>query len=276
MKTDLANKVCLVTGGTQGIGLAMVQALAEQGAVVYACGRTPDNLHKAQALIRPFPYASRVHLSQCDITDRPALESWIMTAYEERGRVDILINNAAYTRWQHLTHMTVEEVDLTLQTGFMAMVVSIKTVLPFMQQAGGGWIINIGSITGNIFVGGASAAYAAAKAAIDGFTQTLTIELQDTPIQVMLVRLGAVGGTDFFKKHVGLERMPRLNDFLPVLTPPQVAQGVIWAIHKKQTILTLPRIHKLMYPVFVLFPRLSRWLARLGGTAQRNYAQTLW
>jgi len=276
MKTDLANKVCLVTGGTQGIGLALVQALAEQGAVVYACGRTPDNLHKAQNLIRPLPYAHHVHLSQCDITDRPALESWIMTAYKERGRIDILINNAAYTRWQHLTDMTVEEVEMTLQTGFMAMVVGIKTVLPMMQQAGGGWIINIGSITGNIFVGGASAAYAAAKAAMDGFSQTLAIELRDTPIQVMLVRLGAVGGTDFFKKHVGLERMPRLNDFIPMLTPPQVAQSVIRAIHKKQTLVTLPGIHKLMHLIFVLFPGLSRWLARLGGTARRNYAQTQW
>lgn len=276
MKTDLANKVCLVTGGTQGIGLALVQALAEQGAVVYACGRSLDNLRKAQDLIRSLPYAHHVHMNQCDITDRPALETWIMNAYQAGGRVDILINNAAYTRWQHLADMTIEETELTLQTGFMAMVVGIKTVLPLMQKANGGWIINIGSITGNIFVGGASAAYAAAKAAMDGFSQTLAIELRGTPIHVMLVRLGAVGGTDFFKKHVDLERMPRLSDFIPMLTPPQVAQSVIRAIHKKQTLVTLPGIHKLMHLIFVLFPGLSRWLARLGGTAQRNYAQTQW
>lgn len=273
MKDWLQGQVCLVTGGTQGIGLALVQALAAEGAVVYGCGRSADNLRLAQDTIRPRPYASQVFLSQCDITDRPALEAWIMAVYRERGRIDILINNAAYTRWEDLADMTLAEIDLTMQTAFGATAAAIKTVLPLMHQAQSGHIVNIGSTTGNIFVGGASAAYAAAKAAIDGFTQTLQVELRGSPLHIMLVRLGAVGGTDFFKKHVALDRMPRVSDLVPVLTPEQVAKGVIRGLQKRQTILTMPGIYKILYYIFVLSPRLSRWLARIGGTTQRNYAQ---
>lgn len=273
MKGQMIGKVCLVTGGTQGIGLAMVQALAEEGAVVYGCGRSASNLRLAQDSLRPLPYADRVFLSQCDITDRPALEKWIMDVYAERGRIDILINNAAYTRWEDLNKMTLAEIDLTMATAFGATAAAIKTVLPLMQQAQSGHIVNIGSTTGSIFVGGASAAYTAAKAAIDGFTQTLQVELRNSPLHIMLVRIGAVGGTDFFKKHVGLNRMPRMSDIVPALTPTQVAQGVLRGLHKRQAIVTMPGIYKLLYLVFVLFPRLSRWLARTGGTTRRNYAQ---
>ncbi len=273
MKAWLQGKVCLVTGGTQGIGLALVQALAEEGAVVYGCGRSASNLLLAQDTIRPLPYARQVFLSQCDITDRPALEKWIMAVYRERGRIDILINNAAYTRWEDLDNMALAEIDLTMQTAFGATAAAIKTVLPLMHQAQSGHIVNIGSTTGNIFVGGASAAYAAAKAAIDGFTQTLQVELRGSPIHIMLVRLGAVGGTDFFKKYVALHRMPRVSDLVPVLTPEQVAKGVIRGLQKQQAIVTMPGIYKILYYIFVLSPRLSRWLARLGGTTRRNYAQ---
>lgn len=273
MKAWLQGKVCLVTGGTQGIGLALLQALAEEGAMVYGCGRSASNLLLAQDTIRPLPYARQVFLSQCDITDRPALEKWIMAVYRERGRIDILINNAAYTRWEDLDNMALAEIDLTMQTAFGATAAAIKTVLPLMHQAQSGHIVNIGSTTGNIFVGGASAAYAAAKAAIDGFTQTLQVELRGSPIHIMLVRLGAVGGTDFFKKYVALHRMPRVSDLVPVLTPEQVAKGVIRGLQKQQAIVTMPGIYKILYYIFVLSPRLSRWLARLGGTTRRNYAQ---
>ncbi len=271
-----AGKVCLVTGGTQGIGLALVQRLAQEGAIVYGCGRSAANLHLAQEQIKTWPTADHIHLSQCDITDRPALEQWLMGAYEARGRVDILINNAAFTRWENFTEMSLDEIDLTLETGFGAAAASTKIVLPLMLQAGSGHIVNIGSTTGNIFVGGASAAYTAAKAAIDGFTQTLQVELYTTPLHVMLVRIGAVGGTDFFKKHVSLQRMPRASDLVPVLTPPQVADGVLRGLNRRQAIVTLPRLYKLLFPLFVLAPGFSRWLARTGGRTTRNYAHVPW
>ncbi len=272
----LQQKVCMVTGGTQGIGWALVQALADEGAMVYACGRSAANLHLAQEAARSLPYAGRLHLTQCDVSDRPALEQWLNQVYTERGRIDILINNAAFTRWENFNTMSQAEIDLTMQTAFGATATSTKIVLPLMQQAGSGHIVNIGSTTGNIYVGGASAAYTAAKAAIDGFTQTLQVELVGGPVHIMLVRIGAVGGTDFFKKHVALNRMPRVSDIVPMLTPPQVAQGVLRGIHQQRAIVTMPGIYRLLYPIFVLAPGFSRWLGRVGGQTQRDYGGVKW
>jgi len=268
----LEGQVCIVTGGTQGIGWAIVQTLAAHGAVVYACGLSRRNLEQAEAERATLPATATIHLSQCDVTDRAAYTAWLEEIYRQTGRLDILVNNAAFVRWTDVEEMSIEEAERTMRVAYDALVYGIKTVLPYMRETGRGYIVNIGSIAGNIYVGGASAAYAAAKAAVDAYTQTLQVELRDTAIHVILVRLGTVAGTDFFKEHVSYTRMPRLLDFLPYTTPPQVAQAIVRAIHRRREIVTLPRYLTLLRLLFVLAPRFSRWLASLGGHGRRHYA----
>src|SRR5690606_7775820 len=113
-----------------------------------------------------------------------------------------LVNNAMYTRWQDVTETPVEDAERMMQTAYNAMVYGVSTVLPLMLRARRGWIINMGSSAGRIFVGSASASYAAAKAAIDGYSQTLAVELRNSPLKVILVRPATVAGTDFFRKNV--------------------------------------------------------------------------
>jgi NADP-dependent 3-hydroxy acid dehydrogenase YdfG len=163
-----------------------------------------------------------------------------------------------------------------MDVAYRGMVYSIKTVLPWMQAAGKGHIVNIASSAGRVLVLGLSAAYASCKAAIDAYTQILQEELKGTSIHVLLVRPAIVGGTQFFAKHVPPASMPRMADFVPYLTPPEVADGVLRALRKRQRILDIPGFLPLFYLAFDLTPGLLRWLMSLGGGAHTDFGKSTW
>ncbi|MBE2222260.1 MAG: SDR family oxidoreductase [Anaerolineae bacterium] len=265
-----------MTGGTQGIGWATVQALAAQGATVYACGYSVGSLERAEAERQTLPWGVQIHLSRCDVTDRVAYEDWLDAVWGENGRLDILINNAAYVQWDDVLDMSTEQALYTMRVGYEGMVTGIRKVLPWMLSANQGHIVNVGSITARIIVRGSSAAYTATKAAIDAYTVTLQMELAATPIHATLVRLGTVGGTDFFKQHVDPARTPKLNKYLPALTPPKVADAILKAIDNKQRILTLPRYLGPLSVIYQLAPGFSRWLADQGWGTHPKYGEKAW
>jgi len=273
MGSRFQNQVCVVTGGTQGIGWTLTRALADEGARVYACGFSQSSLDKAEAERTTLATAAQIHPSLCDVTDRAVYEAWLEDIWAKNGRIDLLIHNAAFVRWADVTEMSIEEALRTMRVGYDGMVIGTKAVLPRMQAAGRGHIVNIGSIAGRAFVGGASAAYAATKAAIDAYTQTLHAELANSPVNATIVRLGTVAGTDFFRKHVSNERMPPFTQFLPALTPDRVATAVLNTIVKKQQILTLPRYLELLTFVYNLSPHFARWLAQMGGPNRKDYSR---
>lgn len=266
----------VVTGGAQGIGWALVQALAARGARVYGCSYSQASVEQALAQKAALPQAAQIHLTRCDVTDQAAVAAWIGEVAAENGRIDLLINNAAYVRWADVLEMPVSEAAYTMRVGYDGMVHTIKATLPLMQAAGSGHIVNIGSVAGRAFVGGASAAYAATKAAIDAYTQILQVELQGSPVCATIVRLGTVGGTDFFKKHVSNERMPPFMRFVPALTPPQVATAVLQAVERRREIVTLPRYLSLLTFIYTLSPRFARRVAQIGGRDETDYANVDW
>jgi NAD(P)-dependent dehydrogenase (short-subunit alcohol dehydrogenase family) len=272
MKKRLPGRVCVVTGGTQGIGWAIVNALAQEGAQVYACGLSAQSVARADRERNRLPWADAIRLAQCDVSARTVYEGWLDSVVAQAGRVSVLVHNAAFTRWTDVMEMPVEEALTSMHVAYNGMVFGIKRLVPHMLATGGGSIVNIGSITGSIYVGGASAAYSAAKAAVEAYTRTLQVEMEKAPIHVTLMRLGTVAGTDFFGKHVDYRRMPRLLDFLPYLTVTQVADGVIEAIVEKKEVVTMPSYLRPLQIVYTVAPRFSRWLAHHGGSGKRDYA----
>lgn len=275
MQPGFEDKICLITGGAQGIGWAMTQAFAKRKAKVYACDISVENIQRARQELATKPDLTEyIVFQQCDVANRAAVEQWITAIYQTHQRIDILINNAAFTRWEDEDKISIEDTEKMMQVGFNGMLYGVKTVLPLMKGRGSGHIVNIGSSSGKVFAGGASAGYAAAKAALDGYTQVLQGELQKSPITLTLIRFGAVGGTDFFRKNVSSQRLPRLADFAPYLTPPQAAEGVIQAIVKKQAIANIPPFLKSFYILFELFPDALRGMMR--GTSQRDYGAVQW
>ncbi|MFD9333154.1 SDR family NAD(P)-dependent oxidoreductase [Streptomyces sp. NPDC060028] len=268
----LKGSVCLVTGGAQGIGLAITRALARHGARVHVAALTPDHLQSAAAELEEAGLGGLVTFHHVDVSDRAAFERCIADVHTGAGRLDILVNNAAFTQWRDVADMSVEDAEKTMRTGYDAMVYGTKAVLPLMHAAGRGHIVNMGSAAGVVFVKGPSAAYAAAKAAINAYTQILSGELTGTHLHAMLVRPGTVGGTEFFGRHVPSQRMPRLADFLPVSTPEHVADAIIEGILKRRTIVDVPGYLPAMYRAYAMAPGLLRTVTALGGPARRNYA----
>ncbi|WP_438483827.1 SDR family NAD(P)-dependent oxidoreductase [Streptomyces sp. S186] len=272
----LTGATCLVVGGAQGIGWAVAVAMADHGATVHVCDVSEDSLARATEETARLPWPERLVLAECDATDRGALERWITAGHQSAGRVDVLVNNAAFVRWEPLEIMSVEDAERTMATAYGATLYATKAVLPLMRAAGRGHIVTVGSSVGRVHVKGPSAAYAAAKAALEAFTAILQIELRGSPLHATLVRPGAVAGTGFFQHHVPSARMPRLADFLPYSVPPDIARGVIRALRSPRDTLDVPGYLPALYLLHDLFPTGLRRLMELGGPGRRDYAHRSW
>ncbi len=270
-KDFLKDQVCLVTGGAQGIGWATARRLAEAGGTVYVCDISEEHLATAPARVAELPWPERFHFSRCDVSDPEQVRTWCAGILEKEGRIDVLVNNAAFVRWEKVLDMPVEDVERTMGVGFNAIVYTIHQVLPSMLARGQGCIVNMGSSAGRVFAGRSSAAYAAVKAAVDGYTQILQGELSGTPVHAMLVRPGTVAGTEFFGKHVPSSRMPRLADFVRALSPDEVAEAILEGIERRRPIVDVPRSLGVFYVLFEHAPGLMRWLMRVGGSARSDF-----
>ncbi|MFD4922288.1 SDR family NAD(P)-dependent oxidoreductase [Streptomyces goshikiensis] len=266
----LTGKVALVTGGAGGIGLALTRALAAHGAHVHAADVSATNLAAARLPASP-PGPGSITFHELDVSDRPGTERWITDTHRAHGRIDILVNNAAYIQWADVEQTTVEDAGRTMRVGYDAMVHTVKTVLPLMRTAQAGHIVNIGSSAGKVFVKGPSAAYAAMKAAVEGYTRILQLELSATPVDALLVRPGVVVGTDFFQHHVESSRLPRLADFLPTTSPEQVADAVLDGLRHRRSQVDIPGYLPALYRAYALAPALFAHLSGALGNARNDY-----
>lgn len=271
---DLAGRVCLVTGGAGGIGWAMARLFALHGAQVHVADISKAALHRAETSLEGSAFTSRLHYHQVDVSDRSSYEACITGIHESAGRLDVLVNNAAFVRWRDVEQMSVEEAERTIfRTGYDATVYGVHAALPLMRSAGRGHIVNMGSATGLIFTRGPSAAYAASKAAIEAYTQILRLELKGSPVRVTLVRPSTVVGTGFFGQHVASSRMPRIADFLPRSTPEQVAGAVLRGLLGEREVVDFPGYMPSLYRCYAMAPELFRKLTALGGPARGDFSQ---
>jgi NAD(P)-dependent dehydrogenase (short-subunit alcohol dehydrogenase family) len=272
MSEFLEGQVALVTGGAQGIGWAIALALADHGAQVHVCAQ----LAKAKAEADASPWADQLHFAVCDVSDKEAVVAWVKEIYQRNGRIDILINNAVYVRWELAQELPLDDVEKMMQVGFLGMVHAVQAVLPLMQQAGRGHLVNMGSSAGRLYITPTMGGYCAMKAAVDAYVQILQMELADSPIHVMLVRPAAVAGTNFFRQQVSSTKMPRLGDIVPYITPPHVAQAVIRGLRRRKAVVNVPGYLGGLFALFALAPRFVRWLMGLGGNGRLDYGQVSW
>jgi 2-deoxy-D-gluconate 3-dehydrogenase len=166
---DLSGKVAIVTGGNGGIGLGMVRGLAEAGAAIAVVGR--NEAKSAVAVAELARSGSKAISVGADVTDKNAVAAMVERVKSELGRIDILVNNAGINVRKPPHTLEIGEWDSVIATNLTSAFLCSQAVYPAMKAAGGGKIINIGSMM-SIFGASFTPAYAASKGGIVQFTRS--------------------------------------------------------------------------------------------------------
>ena len=190
----LDKKVAVVTGATKGIGRAIAEGLAGEGARVVICGREEAS---TQVAVKEIAGATGAKVAgrACDVRNRTDVAALFALAESEFGGVDVVINNAGVGKFSPVETLAMEDWHLMLETNLTGVFHCCKEALPRMKKRGGGYLIQIGSLAGkNPFAGGA--AYNASKFGLNGFAEAMMLDHRHEGIRVTNVCPGSVS-TDF-------------------------------------------------------------------------------
>lgn len=232
---DLSGKRALVTGGSRGIGAAIVEALAENGAdVAFTYQRAAE---KAAAIVRSIEARSRRAAAiQADSADPQAIERAVGDALAALGGLDILVNSAAIGHSGNIADLNLNEYQTLMNVNVRAPVLFAKAVIPYLQD--GGRIITIGSALGERVPFPGITPYAMSKAALTSFTRGLSRELGPSGITVNLVQPGATdtdanpadGATAEFQRS--LTSLGRYGE------PREIANAVVFLASSAASVIT--------------------------------------
>ncbi len=193
-------KVAIVTGSSSGIGYATSLMLARKGFYTYASVR---NTNKSASL-ESIANAERLPLKliQLDVTDDSSVKDAVEKIVLEKGRIDVLVNNAGYGLFGAFEDLSLDEIKAQFETNFFGVIRVTQHVLPIMRTPanGGGVIVNVSSINGLIAFPVISA-YVGTKFAIEGLSESIAYELEPFGIKVILIEPGAIG-SNFMKGSV--------------------------------------------------------------------------
>lgn len=184
-------KSAIVTGGTRGIGKAIVLELAKRGAnVAFNYARSADEAEKLKSEIEAS--GVKAFAAQCDVANTESSAEFVKQVSAEFGGVDFLINNAGITRDTLILRMKKDDWDAVIDTNLKGAWNFSKAVLrPMMKNADGGSILNISSISGVVGMLGQSN-YSASKAGMIGLTKSLAKEIASRKITVNALALGLI------------------------------------------------------------------------------------
>ena len=223
----LENKNILVTGGSRGIGAAIVRMAMEEGANV--AFTYLNSTVESEAIVQEMSanYSNqRCIASQCDVSDAEAMEKLMKSLIAEFERIDGLVNNAGITRDAVLARMSRAQWDNVIHTNLGSMFNATKPLILQMVKQRNGVIINISSVVG-VYGNSGQTNYAAAKAGMMGFTKALSAEVAQQNVRVNAVAPGyihtdMIGMLDhdtlnYVRDRINLRRLGTVDDVAPLV-----------------------------------------------------------
>ncbi len=181
MNSFFTNKVVIVTGGTDGIGRAMVDQLLQSGAKVSTCGRNPDKLYQLQS---QYP-SSPLHTMIADVSNENDCRRLVEMTIKMFGGVDVLINNAGISMRAEMTEASTDVIKTVMEINFFGSVYCTHYALSSIVERKG-TVVGVSSIAGYRGLPGRSG-YSASKFALRGWLEALRTELLDSGVNVMWV-----------------------------------------------------------------------------------------
>ena len=184
---DLTGKVAVVTGGNGGIGLGIAMGLAGAGANIVIAARSVEKTAQALEDIRTL--GVEAHGITVDVTQEPAIQRMVTSTIDHMGRLDILVNNSGIAVRAQPQELTASQWDSVMDVNLRAAFLASKEAYPQMVKAGGGKVINVGSMY-SIFGSDWGAPYAASKGGLVQLTKSLAVAWAKDNIQVNAVLPG--------------------------------------------------------------------------------------
>lgn len=258
-------KVVLVTGASSGLGLAIAQAYAVQGAHVVLCARDADKLKTAAA--RVTANGGRVLPLPADVTQDESVAPLMAQVIAEFGQLDVLVNNVGLSTRQPVTQTGVAEMQAMLDVNFLSVVRCTQAALPHLLRSRG-QIVNIGSLASKVgtrFLG----AYPASKHALAAYSQQLRLELVEAGVSVLLVCPGPIARDEARTYNAEADAnlpasaaRPGGGAKIKALDPHKLAAKIVSASQRRKPEIVIPGKARLLFAIAQLFPALGDRLLR--------------
>lgn len=178
-------KTWFITGTSSGLGRSLTEKLLERGDSVAATLRKPEQLDDLKAR-----YGDRLWVAAMDVTDAAAVRQVVDQAFQDLGRIDVIVNNAGYGLFCAVEEASDEQIEQQIATNLMGPIRVVRAALPHLREQGGGRILQVSSAGGQTTYPNFSF-YHATKWGLEGFSETFAKEVAPFNIEVTIVEPGA-------------------------------------------------------------------------------------
>jgi short-subunit dehydrogenase len=254
---NLRGANAIVTGASRGIGPYIAKTLAARGVNVALAARNADKLEETRRACEAL--GVKAIAVATDVTSLDALRNLVTTTEHDLGTIDILVNNAGIETTGALDTLTFEQIDQLLTTNLNAPIWLSKLVMPGMVARKRGAIVHVSSMAGK---SGApyNSTYSASKFGLNGFSESVNLELEGTGVHMSAVCPGFVGEAGMWADRGGTA--PKM---MREVSPQKVADGVLKAVLGAREVLVMPMPIRPLLAAAVLAPGIQRTLVKRMG-----------